>query len=783
MKYKFFCIFFLINLFNHFNHFYSQDCKILGETEPFSFVVIQGSSLNTISNELGEFELNKLLPGVYNIEISAVGFKKKIIYEVETTISRPAYITANLQPLSFNLNEAEIVTDQNKNPEESPLSVRSIGANEIKRNPGGGRDISKALRSLPGVVSIPSFRNDLVIRGGAPNENRFFIDGIEIPTINHFSTQGSSGGAVGMINVDLIKNVELNTGAFPANRMNALSSVLDFQFIDPRTDEWTTNAVVGTSDLGVTVEGPTSEKSSLVLNARRSYLQFLFKALNLPFLPTYNDMQYKWVNRVNDDTKITLLGIGAIDDFALNSNIEGGNAILDYLEVQKQWNYTQGFRLDKYGEKGVWTFILSRNHLNNRAFKHIDNDETQDLTKNYISEEIENKIRIERKRFWNRVKVKTGFNLDISRHKIDNEETIYDFQSNSLDSIDFKSDIRIPRFGGYTQASTSFLDSRFNVSFGLRTDAAILSYDSDLPKNTLISFSPRLSLSYSFAPEWSFNANGGIYNQLPSLTILGYSTANRNTAKFTECTQLVAGVKKDFTKTNTSVSLEGFYKNYDNAPMSINYGVALANLGADFGVVGNESVSYESNGLSYGSEFFLQQKLYKGMYGLLSYTWFRSFYEDSESNLIASSWDSRHVVSLTGGKKFNNGLEIGARFVFSGGLPYTPYLSQSFLVENWNVFNRPILDYSEINTLRLKAFNQFDIRLDKRFFFKKWTMDVFVEVQNLFGSDIPTIPQIDVDRDQYGNPIDVDGDGVYNYEILEISNSAILPALGLIIEL
>ena len=103
-------------------------------------------------------------------------------------------------------------------------------------------------------------------------------------------------------------------------------------------------------------------------------------------------------------------------------------------------------------------------------------------TKNYISEELENKIRIERKRFWNRVKFTTGFNLDISRHKIDNEETIYDSQSNSLDSIDFKSDIRIPRFGGYTQASTSFFDSRFIVSFGLRTDAAILSPDSDFFK-------------------------------------------------------------------------------------------------------------------------------------------------------------------------------------------------------------------------------------------------------------------------------------------------------------
>ena len=171
------------------------------------------------------------------------------------------------------------------------------------------------------------------------------------------------------------------------------------------------------------------------------------------------------------------------------------------------------------------------------------------------------------------------------------------------------------------------------------------------------------------------------------------------------------------------------------------------------------------------------------MYGLFSYTWFRSFYEDSESNCIASSWDSQHVVSMTGGKKFNNGFELGARFVFSGGLPYTPYLESSFTVDNWSVFNRPILDYSAINTERLQAYHQLDVRVDKRFFFKKWTMDIFVEVQNLFGSNIPTIPQFDVERDQYGIPIDSDGDGIYNYEPIENSNSAILPALGLIIEI
>lgn len=745
----------------------TSNCKIQGTTEPFAFIVVEETSLSTVSNEVGDFMIEGLSPGVFNVIVSATGFQTKVIYEIETTPSRPAYLNVDLQPLEFTTEVVEIVASENRNAEESPLSVRSIGANEIKRNPGGGRDISRALRALPGVVSIPSFRNDLVIRGGAPGENRFFIDGIEIPTINHFSTQGSSGGAVGMINVDLVENVELNTGAFPTNRMNALSSVIDFQFKTPRTDTWTTNAVVGTSDLGVTLEGPTGKNSSLIVNARRSYLQALFRLLELPFLPIYNDLQYKWVYSPNDNTRLTLLGIGAIDDFELNTELGTSSAILDYLEIQKQWNYTQGARLDKFGERGVWSFIISRNHLNNRAFKHLNNDESLPLTRNYESEEIENKLRVERKRYGSRIQIGSGLNIDLSEHSV-----------NSITPVDtLDSGIRATKFGGYYQASTTLFDERLVISGGLRADGALL------PKKIMLSFSPRASASYSFAPEWTFNANAGIYNQLPSLTILGYSEENWGLAEYTECRQLVAGLRREFPKSNTTVSFEAFNKRYSNAPMSVANGIALANMGADFGVIGNEAVTFDAEGHAYGTELFLQQKLHKGMYGLVSYTWFRSKYTNALDEWISSSWDSKHVISLTGGKKFPNGLELGARFVLSGGLPYTPNLASSYTTENWAINGRPLPDYTAINTLRLEAFHQLDLRVDKRFFFENWTMDVFFEVQNAYGAQIPTPPQIDVVRDDMGIPVDANNDGVYETVEIESDNAAILPALGLIIEL
>ena len=747
----------------------NKNCKILGKTEPFAFVIVDDNRLSTTSNIDGDFTIEGLLPGVYNLVVSATGFQQKTVFEIETTPSRPAYLNIKLQPLAINLKGAEVVIDENKNVEESPLSVRSIGTDEIKRNPGGGRDISKALRALPGVVSIPSFRNDLVIRGGAPGENKFFIDGIEIPTINHFSTQGSSGGAVGMINVDLVENVELNTGAFPTNRMNALSSVLDFKFKTPRRDKWTTNAVVGTSDLGVTLEGPTGNQSSLVINARRSYLQALFKILDLPFLPIYNDLQYKWVNQINDNTQLTLLGIGAFDTFQLNTDLSTSSAILDYLEIQNQWNYTQGARIDIYDNQGKWSIILSRNQLNNRSYKHLDNNENLPLTRDYNSQEIENKLRLERKKYFGSIAMNSGFNIDLSKHRVTS--------ITPLDPIEQSSGIDLTKYGGYCQASTKILEERLVLSGGLRADGAIMS------NRHIISFSPRFSARFSFAPLWSINLNAGIYNQLPSFPVLGYSDENSKNALYTQCNQIVAGIRKEFNKTKTTISIEGFNKRYYNAPMSISNGVALSNMGADFGVIGNEAVTFNADGLAYGTELFLQQKLHEGMYGLASYTWSRSFYSNKSGDMIRSSWDSKHVVSLTGGKKFKNGLEIGARLVLSGGLPYTPNLATSYEVTNWEIFGRPMPNYDQLNERQLDGYNQLDLRADKRFFFDKWTLDVFIEVQNALGSQIPTPPLIDVVRDQSGNPVDENLDGIYETIEIENNNSAILPALGLIIEL
>ena len=767
------------------------------EAIPFANVVLQGSSIGTTTDFEGNFELVGVAPGLRNIQISFVGYEPKTVFEIEVTPARPAVVNASLKPSAIEIEEAEVVGTRRPNVAEAPLSVRSLGTNEIKRNPGGGRDISRAIRTLPGVAAIPSFRNDIVIRGGAPNENRFYIDGIEIPNINHFATQGASGGPVGMINVDLVENVDFYAGAFPAARGNALSSVMEFSFKEARTDEWTANMVVGTSDLGLTLEGPTGENSSLIFSMRRSYLQFVFQALGLPFLPIYNDYQFKWTARPDDKNAITVIGLGAYDDFELNLEIADDTtatnyldqvAILGALDVQKQWNYTQGVKWDRYCDNGKWTWVASRNMLNNRAYKHLNNDESADLLRDYLSQEIENKFRVERKLFSDAGWEGTfGGGYEYVKYNNATSERRFNPADGQLTPIAYETDIKAHKYGAFATANRKLLDERLTLAAGMRLDGSTLAKGL---QNPLEQFSPRFSLSYGFAPGWTLNANTGRYFQLPAYTILGFEedgvrvNANDET-RYLANSQVVAGVRWEGGKRNLVASVEGFWKGYDGAPVSTLQGVPLANLGADFGVVGNERVTFDGVGRSYGSELLLQQRLYNGFYGLLAYTFVRSEFQTTNSEFTPSSWDNRHILSVTGGKKFEGGWEIGSRLLFSGGLPYTPVDFGSLSTESWDFYGRPLLDYSLLNTERNKAFHQLDIRIDKKWFFANWSLDVFVEVQNATGAAVPQPTFIDVVRNPLnGQPIpSVTQPGFYDARELDPSTGAVLPALGLIIEL
>jgi hypothetical protein len=772
--------------------------RVSNEPIAFANITVQGTSLGVAANENGEYEITGLAPGQYNVQVSFVGFTPMIVYEVQVTNSRPAYVNFALDEEAAKLEEVVISASNTfVKSDESPLSLRTIGTTEIKRTPGGNRDISKAVRSLPGVASTPSFRNDIIIRGGSPSENSFYLDGIQIPVINHFQTQGSSGGPVGIINVDLLQEVSFYSGAFPANRGNTMSSVFDFRLKDGRNDKWTMNGVIGASDIGVTFDGPVTKNSSLVLSARRSYLKFLFSIFNLPFLPIYNDVQFKYKIKFNEKNQLTILGIGAIDDFELNFDAPGkakteedrqeAQYILNIIPVSNQWNYTVGTRFDHFRKKGSTTVVTSVNALNNKAIKYQNNDESSpaNLIQRYNSRETEARIRLEDYSTHGTTKINYGVNYEFAQYNTEDFSKLVTQQG--LVTRDFQSIVDINKWGFFGQVSHTFFD-KLTLSAGIRSDAN--DYSSEMG-DLIDQLSPRFSASYSISSTINANFNTGIYYQLPAYTVLGYRNTQtgklenkENGVKYIRSKHLVGGLEFNLPK-NSRITVESFYKWYDQYPFLLEEKISLANLGADFGVLGNAPVTSTSSGRSYGIEFLLQQKLYNGFYGLLSYTWVRSEFRNGTDIYIPSSWDSKHLVSLTGGKRFGKNWELGVRWLFTGGAPYTPYnINETMLRANWDVRPYGILDYSQLNSQRISAFHQLDLRIDKKYFFSKWSVDVYFDLQNAYNYVTHFQDNIDVQRDASGQPVvDPNNSDYYVPDFIQSTAGTVLPTIGLIIEL
>lgn len=762
----------------------------------YANILVLGTEMGAISDENGSYEITGVPTGLYNVRASFVGYREKTAYEVQVTLARPVQLDFELREDASELSEV-VVSSEFTRSEELPLSVRKLNSNEIERYPGGNRDISKVIQALPGVASTPSFRNDILIRGGAPNENKFFVDEIEVPVINHFATQGSSGGPVGILNVNLIKNVDLIAGGFPANRMNALSSFFEIQLKEGRRDKMATQLTVGASELTLSNEGPIGEKTTYLLSARRSYLQGLFKLLGLPFLPTFNDFQLKTTTKLNEKTELTFIGVGAIDKFMLNKDVPDGETaeelesrlyLLDVLPVQNQWNYATGLKLKRYRENGFWTFILSRNMLDNRSVKYAANDESsaENLLFDYSSQESENKFRAENSIFGNGYSIEYGVNYEYARYFIQN------FDRATLaaagETIIEKSTSFFNSYGAFVSGTKYYFSERLLLSGGMRMDGSDFGKTA---KNPLHQLSPRVSVSYQLKPNLYITANAGIYYQKPPYTVLGYKENGElinqeNDVKFIRNSQLIAGLELLFPSKNRRFTAEVFYKQYSNYPSSTRNGISLANLGADFGVIGNEPVTSSSKGRAYGLEFLAQQRLYNDFYGIAALTLVRSeFTNPNTDGYTPSSWDNRIIISLTAGKRFGKNWELGARWRYVGGTPYTPPYDYdgSSLISNWDLRNQAILDYNQINAIRLTGFHQLDLRLDKKYYFKKWTLNWYVDIQNAYNFQAAQPPLLVPVRTQDGTiEVDPNDPGRYLLKYIENTAGSVLPTVGIIVE-
>ena len=717
-------------------------------------VIIEGTTLGVITDSEGYFTLNDVPPQTYNIVASFLGYANQTEFNVIVKSVGTADLLFKLEEVSESLDEVVVAKSPFRNNKETPLSTQSLSAVEIETYPGGNNDIAKVAQSLPGISpSIGGFRNDFIIRGGAPNETVYYLDGVEIPNINHFSTQGSAGGPVGMLNVDFIREVTLSASAFGAEYDNPLSGVLAFEQRDGNTQKTATKVRVGASEAGFTLNTPlfkgNKERSNttLMLSARRSYLQFIFELVGLPIRPDYWDYQWKVTHTIDAYNNIRFIGLGSIDDFSVVAPEEFDaeqQSTIDQVPIIQQQTNTMGLswiRKFKSGNGRMQT-TLSSNRLQNTFSRFSDNENKSGLLFENDAVEQETKLRVHITQFEEQWKFSYGFNLQRSDYSNATLGLLEGF--NYATSIDFM------KYGFFGKASRSFYNDRLSLSLGLRADADSFTTGSSLLDN----LSPRLAASYQLTEDqrWKINASVGRYFKIPTYTMLGFQDLNGNfinqNNRYTQSNHYVFGLEYNWTPTSR-ITLEGFIKDYSQYPVSVLDQVSLANKGGGFEVLGNEPVVDTGEGRSSGLELLFQQKLTKNFYGVLAYTYFFSEFSRANGPLLPTVWDSRNLLSFTGGYKLKRNWEVSLRYRYAGETPYVP----TDVAASLAAYPRIVLDYSRLGEQTLDVFSQGDIRIDKKWNFKRLSFNFYLELQNFLAQGVPRPPEYGLKRNPDGTEV------------------------------
>lgn len=792
MKIRIFLLLFVMVLLS--TCVYSEDFQVRGrvidkfsrQPVPNASVTVYGRTGQGASTDsAGVFCIEHVAPGICQLSVSCVGYKNALSPEYIVSAKLPS-VEIELEENTSKLEEVTVTAGSFRRVKNSPVSLQIIGLGEIEKSPGGNRDISRIVRSYPGVSFSPiGYRNDLIVRGGAPSENRFYLDGIEIPNINHFATQGASGGPVSILNADLIREVQFYTGAFPADKGGALSSVMDIRLRDGNADDNSFKATLGASEVSLSGSGHLGGNTTYLFSVRQSYLQLLFKVLGLPFLPNYIDGQFKIKTRLSDRDEIVLLGLTGIDRMKLNTDEKGEDAeyMLSYLPRIEQQTFTIGAVYKHYAGKHVQTVSLGYNYLANQNLKYSNNDDSSadNLTLDLSSHEQKVSLRAENRTYGERWAFVEGVEAYYAKYDDNTFQRLY--RSGGQVLLRQNTDLGIMGWGAFASARYKTTDERLTATLGLRFDGC--DYSSAMAR-FWETVSPTLSLSYRVLPQLAVNAAVGMYHQLPAYTALGYTDETgayvNKSLKYMRVVNANLGTEWNISR-QVVVSVEGFFKRYSRVPLSVVDGIPLACKGNDYGVVGNEQLVPDADGRAYGVEASMRWQVAGKLTSVASFTFFRSEYRsENGAEYIASAWDNRFIANVSGTYELPRNWSIGAKLSAIGGSPFTPYdEDKSSLVEAWDVQGRPYYDYTRYNTGRLDAFAQLDVRVDKNYYFKGWRLGIYLDLQNVTKSVLRQ-PDVLMSTGVVENPEAPLAEQRYKMKYIKQESGTLLPTIGLTVE-
>lgn len=714
-------------------------------------VIVEGTTSGAATDIEGRFVISGLPVGNYQLRVDYIGYASRMITDLVVKASRPTMVDVELQQSLIELEAAVVVAEYFSKNQDTPTSTQVQSQEEIRRLPGGFEDVIRAVSILPGVAQADGGRNDLIVRGGAPSENLYLVEGIEIPNINHFGTQGASGGPQSYINLDFVDETSFSTGGFSVKYGDKLSSILDISLREGLSDQLATKATISASQFGLNLEGPLTGNGNFLFSARRSYLDFLFKAAGFGFVPEYWDFLTKATYNLNATDQITFLGIAALDNVKwFNETLEQRNDNSRILgSDQKQYVFGVNYR--HVMSKGLLSTNLSQVRV---SYDFLQRDASLAPIFQNASTDINTALKSDVTwRLNKNIRLSSG--LKLSRVDFSSDLFLKQDDIPGVGTLNIDSELKETGYvtGGYAQLS--YRQFRFNTTLGVRAD-----HSSFLEAAPVVS--PRISMNYNLTGEVTITGSLGRYNQYPSTVWLVSNPVNRQLDPI-KADQLVLGMEYLW-RSDTKIRVEGYNKWYHNYPVSqtrpylvmVNTGAGFGGSDEGFASFGVDPLSNEGSGWARGMELFVQKKMSEvPAYGTASMSYNQSMFTALDGIERPGSFDQTWIMNVGGGYVFNEKWELSTKFRYATGKPYTPLDNSG---------NQMVDQY---NGLRLSANHNLDVRLDRRWTNNGWDLVTYIDIQNVYNRQASSTPVFDRNTG----------------ELVENQGLGILPTIGITAEI
>jgi len=686
-------------------------------------IFILNNSTGTTTNREGFYQFQDLSVGTYTIQFSYIGYDKVTKTDIIIRPKRTTYLNIDLQSSTVELENVVVESGYFHEIGQKPIGTVNFSSEEIRRAPGSAGDVSRILFGLPSLAKVNDSRNSLIVRGGSPIENTFYIDNIEIPNINHFPVEGSSDGPIGLINVDLIEDVNFYSGGFSSKYGDRLSSIMEISFREGAKDKFRPQLDLSMQGFGGVLEGPLSDKGSYMISASKSYLELILNEKETGgALPSYADAQAKIVYNLNDKNKLTFLEVFSLDQ--INMTYENA-ADADHTDV---YGKTDGIT----NVVGLnWQYIWNKSGYSNTSIAHTffnyerDYSETKSRNHLYTNNSTENAIKLRNVNYYKLNKTNNfEFGLE-AKYNFSQFDVLYeeweDNYGNLTPRLYVDKELNTIKSGIFANHRLNITDE-LNIEYGGRVDY--------FEYNDNFNFSPRFSFGYDIGNGITFSGSAGIFTQEIPVNFLVQNDNFKDLATPTS-NHFILGLSKMLGE-STRLSLEGYYKSYDNFPIDPSQpNVFIFDQSMIDGLfLNHESLKSDGKAFSRGIELMVQKKLASDFYGLVSASYSKTRYKDLNNDWHDRIYDNEFNFTLEGGYIPNKEWEFKLRWIYAGGVPYTP-----FDIEQSVMANNGIWDIENINSKRLPDYHSLNVRVDKRFYFSGSNLIVYLSVWNAYGRE------------------------------------------------